>query len=592
VFTEGTSSGGVDAGSRVLRALVVDDEINIRRLVSSALSNEGFLCDVAEEGEQAWRMISESPCPYDLVVTDLIMPGRHGHSLATQILTLVDRPVLVVLTGFTEPRIAKDLIARGIDDIVFKPLPFIPFAAKMRALVGRRKATSRVAAIVSQTAAPLPEANAEATKRSRSSAERLRQVPPEEFEERMRKLSRIPPISQAAVEVFKLAIDPQCEFRQLAGAAQRDPALIADILRLANSSFFNPTGKKIVEVERAVVRLGQKRVGELALSSAAFASISKENIPFFSLDAIWRKCMGAGICMEMLLEQIPFDAGSVGGLFCAAVLQPMGRIMVASVFPEIYERMLKQSEQDRRPLVEHEAYVFPVSIGETATKVLASWGIPDEIHRPLRYTSMSYGALSTLNDPMRRRVELVKAAVLLGELATAKFDPWDSVDPPPTAVLKRLAIQSIDPLIAQCRDDLSALVSFGSQAGLTAPDTAVEPVAENRLIAYKPLNVGNLDFLPHYLNAGGMRVVSVADEISDADETVIVNSLNTAVPQIIARLRSPALREAIILADAENAERLQSYGRIVELPISYGALNEICTAASYSAATSPLAIGG
>lgn len=119
----------------------------------------------------------------------------------------------------------------------------------------------------------------------------------------------------------------------------------------------------------------------------------------------------------------------------------------------------------------------------------------------------------------------------------------------------------------------------------------MESVAESRLIAYKPLNVGNVDFLPHFLSAGGMRVVSIADEISDADETVIVNSLNTALPQIIARLRSPALREAIILADAENAERLQSYGRIVELPISYGSLNEICAAASYSAATTPLAIG-
>lgn len=49
------------------------------------------------------------------------------------------RPVVVVLTGVMEPRIAKDLMARGIDDILFKPTPFRSFAAKVRALVDRRR---------------------------------------------------------------------------------------------------------------------------------------------------------------------------------------------------------------------------------------------------------------------------------------------------------------------------------------------------------------------------------------------------------------------------------------------------------------------
>ncbi len=119
-----------------LRALVVDDELQVRKLVGRALAKEEFACDYAADGIEALEHVVETH--YDLVVTDLRMPNRHGCSLVGDLLRLPSRPVIVVLTGFAEPTLTKALIRRGIDDIVFKPVNFAAFGAKVKGLVQRR----------------------------------------------------------------------------------------------------------------------------------------------------------------------------------------------------------------------------------------------------------------------------------------------------------------------------------------------------------------------------------------------------------------------------------------------------------------------
>ena len=121
---------------RRYRALVVDDEAALRMLTVRELSRRGFECDAAHDGAQAMELIVSRH--YDVVVTDLRMPGMNGHALAVELLSRENRPAVVVLTGVTEPRLAKDLIARGVDDIVFKPVDVGILAAKVRALVIRR----------------------------------------------------------------------------------------------------------------------------------------------------------------------------------------------------------------------------------------------------------------------------------------------------------------------------------------------------------------------------------------------------------------------------------------------------------------------
>ena len=61
---------------RELRALVVDDEKAVQMLMKLPLSQQGFACDTAGDGNSG--RTARSPSDYDAVVTDLRMPNKHG----------------------------------------------------------------------------------------------------------------------------------------------------------------------------------------------------------------------------------------------------------------------------------------------------------------------------------------------------------------------------------------------------------------------------------------------------------------------------------------------------------------------------------
>lgn len=120
-----------------LHALVVDDDPMSRELTLHSLHSEGFECRSAADGQEAHELLEA--IPFDLVVTDLRMPRRHGHALAVELLARQDRPAVVILTGLAELKLARDLLARGVDDMLFKPIDGHLFAIKMAALARRRR---------------------------------------------------------------------------------------------------------------------------------------------------------------------------------------------------------------------------------------------------------------------------------------------------------------------------------------------------------------------------------------------------------------------------------------------------------------------
>ena len=87
-----------------------------------------------------------------------------------------------------------------------------------------------------------------------------------EFNEQLGRVSQVLPISAAALDVYAMTQNLEWDLSQIAAAVQRDAALTTEVLRMANSSYYNPPGRLIVELDEAVMRIGQKRVGELALS--------------------------------------------------------------------------------------------------------------------------------------------------------------------------------------------------------------------------------------------------------------------------------------------------------------------------------------
>ncbi len=119
------------------RALVVDDDAISRHMIAFALQQENFTCDSARDGIEAIGLLGLNP--YDVLVTDLQMPTMNGFELVRELMESGSTPLVIVHTSVIDPAVARDLIAAGVDDIVFKPVDYAAFASKTRALFARRE---------------------------------------------------------------------------------------------------------------------------------------------------------------------------------------------------------------------------------------------------------------------------------------------------------------------------------------------------------------------------------------------------------------------------------------------------------------------
>ena len=325
-----------------MRVLVVDDELAVQKLIVRSLIQQGFSCDTANDGMEAEQQVVKTQ--YDAVVTDLKMPNKHGHALAVHLLTLSPRPVIVVHTSVVEPKLAKDLLVRGVDDILFKPFDFSLLAAKVKALVERKQAqaTNQI------TSPPLPEQVGEANLLDDSST--TGPVSLADIESRLAGLSRLLPISTAGIDVYNMTGSDQWDSSQIAAAIQRDATLTADVLRMANSAFYNPSGQRIVQLDRAVIQIGQKRIGEVALATNALTSLTANLVPWMNIPLTWRRSMAAGLAVEMLMEDGKHHKIE-RGLFLSAIMHPLGRIVLGTLYPRQYDTMIqncRHSEMDYR----------------------------------------------------------------------------------------------------------------------------------------------------------------------------------------------------------------------------------------------------
>ena len=124
-------------GARELRALVIDDEEDLARLVGDYLRREGFATQVALDGEQALALArAASP---DVVILDLMMPGIDGVEVCRQLRTFTDA-YIIMLTARADEVDKLIGLAVGADDYLTKPFSARELTARVKAMLRRPRA--------------------------------------------------------------------------------------------------------------------------------------------------------------------------------------------------------------------------------------------------------------------------------------------------------------------------------------------------------------------------------------------------------------------------------------------------------------------
>lgn len=124
-----------------MKILVVEDEQKIARSLKKGLSAEGYIVDVAEEGDTAERLVKDGN--YDLVILDWMIPGRYdGPGLIGIWRERGEQLPILMLTARTTIGDKVQGLDIGADDYLLKPFSYDELLARIRALLRRPKAHS------------------------------------------------------------------------------------------------------------------------------------------------------------------------------------------------------------------------------------------------------------------------------------------------------------------------------------------------------------------------------------------------------------------------------------------------------------------
>lgn len=131
-----------DGGGKLVRILIVDDEVDLADSLAEGLRNEGYLVDVVHDGAAA--LVKAGQVDVDIMILDRDLPALHGDVVCR---TLRDqqhpmRILMLTAAGTLDDRVAG--LDLGADDYLAKPFAYVELLARLRALARRATEGSQI----------------------------------------------------------------------------------------------------------------------------------------------------------------------------------------------------------------------------------------------------------------------------------------------------------------------------------------------------------------------------------------------------------------------------------------------------------------
>jgi response regulator RpfG family c-di-GMP phosphodiesterase len=117
--------------------LLVDDEEAIRCILAKGLGMRGYVCDEAENGDQALAKLGKKPS--DVVIMDINMPGKTGSEILPDITARFPETAVIMASGVTDTKVIAKCIQDGAQDYINKPFRFEQVLASINGTLDKRR---------------------------------------------------------------------------------------------------------------------------------------------------------------------------------------------------------------------------------------------------------------------------------------------------------------------------------------------------------------------------------------------------------------------------------------------------------------------
>src|SRR5207237_7482891 len=120
------------------RILVVEDEQHLAEGLRFKLEAEGYQVELVETGEAALESLQPGRAPFDVVVLDVMLPGKDGFTVMSELRQAGQFIPTLMLTARGHPEDILRGFAAGADDYLTKPFELAILIARIQGLVRRR----------------------------------------------------------------------------------------------------------------------------------------------------------------------------------------------------------------------------------------------------------------------------------------------------------------------------------------------------------------------------------------------------------------------------------------------------------------------
>lgn len=123
------------------RILIIDDDESVRKVLVTALEDEGYAADTAETGGEAIRKSNANF--YNLALVDIRLPDMEGTRLLSEMKESTPKMVKIIVTGYPGLENAVDAVNRGADAYVVKPFKMENLLATVKEHLKKQEAARK-----------------------------------------------------------------------------------------------------------------------------------------------------------------------------------------------------------------------------------------------------------------------------------------------------------------------------------------------------------------------------------------------------------------------------------------------------------------
>lgn len=118
-----------------MRILIIEDDVEIKERLVKNLSNDGFIIDTVEDGNQGSYIARTNQ--YNLILLDYLLPSKNGFDVCKEIRSAgVHTPIIIMTVNkSTEDKVS--LLEAGADDYITKPFSYQELLARIKAVTRR-----------------------------------------------------------------------------------------------------------------------------------------------------------------------------------------------------------------------------------------------------------------------------------------------------------------------------------------------------------------------------------------------------------------------------------------------------------------------